>query len=492
MARLKLLTILCWLCALKTPSASGKSLSVMITAFPAAGHITPAANLGEELVRRGHTVTLCTMDVEGSDLPKKKAEAAGMKYLSAGNASFSVARMLDVFEKSVLENKTVASVYQAAREGLNVLHWIPETSNAIGRVLDHENFTTYDVYISTEFLAQVTACLTKKWNVPAIILSTTLQFQSEHLPPWPFPPHYIHKRGTLYTTDNLNFIWRFLSVLYRPILNLALDYMLVRRSVNSFEFECPNSTYSYLRYFPGTNAPQIVPTTIGFEYPRLISSLTHYVGPILSKHPQEIPSDLQEWLDVKPERSVILISMGSLAPLTKKRGQIIVESVLSTSYSVIWSLRDRNRFILDGLDIDKSRFYISKWIPQAALLNHSSTAMALLHGGMNGIHEALSCGVPVIVMPFTSDQGDVSARLHHSGAGIQILKEHFNKETLTAAINNIQEGKSINVDFIKKDYSVVHVGKRIKKGRKKIPYSNPCFIVSYSSTVVGVWGILTL
>lgn len=443
MARTKLLTvsILCWLWTLKVFSASAKPLSVMITAFPAAGHITPAANLGEELVRRGHTVTLCTADVEGSDLPKKKAEAAGMKFLSAGNASFSVARMLDVFEKSAPENKTVASMYQAAREGMSVLHWIPELSNAIGKVLDHENFTTYDVYISTEFLAQVTACLSKKWNVPAIILSTTLQFQSEHLPPWPFPPHYIHKRGTLYTTDNLNFIQRFLSVLFRPILHLALDYMLVRSSVNSFEFECPNTTYSYLRYFPGTNAPQIVPTTIGFEYPRLISSLTHYVGPILSKQPQEIPGDLQEWLDIKPERSVILISMGSLVPLTKQRSQIIVESILSTRYSVIWSLRDRNRLVLDGIDIDQSRFYISKWIPQVALLNHSSTAMALLHGGMNGIHEALSYGVPIIVMPFASDQGDVSARLHHSGAGIQILKEHFSKETLIAAINNIQEGK---------------------------------------------------
>ena len=141
MARTTLLTvsILCWLWMLKAFSSSAKPLSVMITAFPAAGHITPAANLGEELVRRGHTVTLCTMDVEGSDLPKKRTEAAGMKYLSAGNASFSVARMQDVIEKSVPKDRGVASIYQATREGWNALHWIPEVSNAIGRVLDHEN-----------------------------------------------------------------------------------------------------------------------------------------------------------------------------------------------------------------------------------------------------------------------------------------------------------------------------------------------------------------
>ena len=67
--------------------------------------------------------------------------------------------------------------------------------------------------------------------------------------------------------------------------------------------------------------------------------------------------------------------------------------------------------------------------------------MAFLHGGMNGINEALSSGVPVIVMPFSSDQGDVAARVHHSGAGIQILKEYLSKESLTSAIRDIQDGK---------------------------------------------------
>lgn len=421
--------------------AAAKPLSILITAFPAAGHITPAANLGEELVRRGHAVSLCTMDTEGSSLPMKKAEAAGMKYLSAGKTIFTVAQMQDVVASGGLENKSVSSVYTAMREGFKVLHWFPDVSNAIGKFLDHQNFTDYDIVISTEFLTQVTACLSKKWNVPAIVLSTTLQFQGEHLPPWPFPPHYMNKRGSLYISDNLSFLQRLLAELYKPIYYVAIDLMLARNVVSNLEIECANASYSFLKYFPGTNAPQIIPTVIGLEYPRLISSLTHYVGPILSKQTQEIPDDLKEWLATKRESSVVMISMGSLAPLTPERGKIIVKSVMTTNYSVIWSLRDRNRFILDGLEIDKDRFYISKWIPQAALLKHPATAMALLHGGMNGIHEAIAYGVPIIVMPFASDQGDVSARVENSGAGIQILKEYLSVETLTAAIRAIQHGK---------------------------------------------------
>ena len=445
MGRLKQLSllILFWSSVLNS-AANAQPLSILIMAFPTVGPITPAANLGEELVRRGHKVTFCTTDTEGTSLPKEKADAAGMTYLSAGNSSFTVAQFQYVIQASGLENKSVSSIYTAVREGTKVLSWVPDIINAIGNTLDHTNITDYDIIITTEYVSLVTACLSRKWNIPAIMLSTTFQFQPEHLPPWPFPLSFLNKRGSLHTTDvdNLSFVQRFLTVLFKPLFYVVYDYIFVRNVINSFEFECPNSSYSFMKYFPGTNAPQIVPTAIGFEYPRLISSLTHYVGPVLSKQPQDIPKDLQEWLDSKPEKSVLLVSMGSLASLTRKRGQVIIESVLSTNLSVVWSLRESNQFILEGLEIDKKRFYISKWIPQAAILKHRVTAMAFLHGGMNGINEAISCGVPIIVMPFTSDQGDLCARVHHSGAGIQILKEYLTKETLTAAIKDIQEGKN--------------------------------------------------
>ena len=444
-----LAAILCWLCALEG-AISARELSVLIASFPAAGHITPSANLGEELVRRGHSVTLCTLETEGSDLARKRAEMGGMSYSSAGNASFSVAKMLDIYAATSLENKSLSSIRNAISEGIKKLGWYPEAASKIGKHIDHENLTEYDMIISTESLAPMTACLSRKWNVPAMILGTTLQYQSEHMPPWAFTPHYMYKRGRLFTSDNLNFFRRFLATLFRPLLKFVLDNLLIGWIINSLEFECPGTPYSVLRYFPGTNAPQIVPTTIGFEYPRIISSLTHYIGPILSKLAQEIPAELQDWLDNKPKGSVILISMGSLARLTQERGRIIVESVLSTNYSVVWSLRDKNRFILEGMELDKERFYISKWIPQAAVLKHLATGIAFLHGGMNGIHEAISYGVPIIVMPYASDQADLAARLHHSGAGVQILKEYLTKETLTAAIQHIQEGKTYFLNVIPK------------------------------------------
>ncbi len=143
---------------------------------------------------------------------------------------------------------------------------------------------------------------------------------------------------------------------------------------------------------------------------------------------------------------MIMISMGSLAHLTQEQGKIIVDAISSTNYSVVWSLREQNRDILEGVAVDSDRFFLSPWLTQVAVLNHSAIGMAILHGGMNGVHEAIAYGVPIIVIPFWNDQGDVGARLQHSGAGIQILRHHLSTDTLLAAM--LQTLKGENVFFV--------------------------------------------
>ena len=183
---------------------------------------------------------------------------------------------------------------------------------------------------------------------------------------------------------------------------------------------------------------------MGFEYPRPSSPLTHYVGALVSKTPQKISAELKNWLDTKPERTVIYISMGSVAQFSDKHGEMIVNAMKLTGYSVIWSLREANQYILEGVEIDREHFRIMKWVPQLAVLQHKAIAMAILHGGMNGVHEAIYCGVPLITVPFMNDQGDVSARVHHQGVGIQLLRNQLTTENLMTSIKAIESGKVLS------------------------------------------------
>ena len=421
--------------------ANSKNLSILLAALSFTGHITPAVALGEELVRRGHQVTLCTTELEGKDLAKSKAEEVGIKLISAGPAFLSYSEYREAVAIGDLRNFT--GFYGIMKKALK---YFPEESNRIGKAIDSLNVSEFDMIISTEFLSQMTACLSRKHNVPGMILSTTLQFQSHHLPPWTFPPIAgARKRGTLHTSDDLTFLQR-LGTAPMVLLVNGIWRIIDHVVVSYFEFTnsdvCP---VHYASLYPGVYAPQIIPTVIGFEYPRTISPLTHYVGPVLTKKRQPIPQEMLTWLDNKPKNSVMFISMGSTAKLYLEHALAIVSAIKTTGVSALWSLRESNQDILEGIDFDSEQLRVYKWTPQVSILNHSSVGMAMLHGGMNGVHEALYHAVPVIIVPSGgSDQGDVAARLDHSRAGVQILKWYLSNETLVSAIKSIQSGTCVS------------------------------------------------
>ena len=124
------------------------------------------------------------------------------------------------------------------------------------------------------------------------------------------------------------------------------DQVLVRGIRSRLEDTCAGISLSYMSTAPGVYLPQIVPTIIGFEFPRTISPLTEYVGPILSKSPEPLDNDLKTWLDGKGEGSVIYISMGSLLPVSNKTGRAIALGISGTKYSVIWSLRKSDQDVI--------------------------------------------------------------------------------------------------------------------------------------------------
>ena len=413
----------------------GKSLSILLTTLPYPGHVTPAAALGEELVRRGHNVTFCTTLLEGNDIAQRKAREAGMNLLSTGPDFLT-------YENYQNMSKFITGTWTEYLEMFKTaIYMIHETPNRVGKHLDKLGMKSFDMIISTEFMTQMTACLSRNWDIPAVILSTTFQVHPHHLPPWPFPVHVTKKRGgRVSTSDNLSYLQRLGFAIVKPLAALSWKYFVTQLQLSNFEFECP-VTRSYAELFPGVYAPQIVPTVIGFEYPRTSSPLTHYVGAVVSKNPQNMPTELKTWLDSKPERSVVFVSMGSIAQLSAEHGKAIVNAMNITDYSAIWSLRESNRYILEGLELDREQFYISKWVPQLAVLRHKAILMAILQGGMNGVHEAIYFGVPLITVPFVNDQADVSARVHHQGVGIQLLRNQLTTENLVASINAIESGK---------------------------------------------------
>ncbi len=70
-------------------SSPEPSLSVLLLSSWFVGHQIPMISIGEELVSRGHNVSLFTTEVKGSRVVPQLVERVGMTFLSAGPESRS-------------------------------------------------------------------------------------------------------------------------------------------------------------------------------------------------------------------------------------------------------------------------------------------------------------------------------------------------------------------------------------------------------------------
>ena len=150
----------------------------------------------------------------------------------------------------------------------------------------------------------------------------------------------------------------------------------------------------------------------------------------------------------KTENKLVYISMGTvnndLLPLYKA----CITAFCGTEYQVILSvgdLVDRDAFgeIPDNISV------YSK-VDQIAVLRQAD--VFLTHCGMNSVSEALNFGVPLVMLPKTSEQKGVAFRVSQLGAGIYLEKE--TPEAILSAVKKVLEDPSYikNTEMISADF----------------------------------------
>ena len=189
--------------------------------------------------------------------------------------------------------------------------------------------------------------------------------------------------------------------------------------------------------------PFIVTTSFGFEYSRPLLPLFRYVGPMIVTG-ESLKGSLKSWLDSKNVSTVVYISMGTTARLSLSEVEAITRGILTSSYSALWSLRDTTQHglvhAIAGVQ-NMHRFFLSKWLPQQAILEHRSIALAITHGGMGRVSQCLYSGIPEIMLPDANDQDDIAARVVSGGAGIKIDKQSVTINSIRNAITIVSSSK---------------------------------------------------
>ncbi|XP_048140833.1 mogroside IE synthase-like isoform X2 [Rhodamnia argentea] len=157
------------------------------------------------------------------------------------------------------------------------------------------------------------------------------------------------------------------------------------------------------------------------------------------------------WLDSKPPRSTVYVSFGSLASLGEDQMAELASGLRSMKSHFLWVVRESeekklpSNFMQElGLDDGKKGLMV-RWCDQLQVLSHGSVGCFMTHCGWNSTLEALSLGVPMVVMPQWSDQPTnatfivevwkVGLRVRANEQGVVIGEE------IESCVNEIMDGE---------------------------------------------------
>ncbi|KAL3521162.1 hypothetical protein ACH5RR_019311 [Cinchona calisaya] len=118
------------------------------------------------------------------------------------------------------------------------------------------------------------------------------------------------------------------------------------------------------------------------------------------------------WLDSQPFKSVIYVSFGSIATLTKIQLMEFWHGLVNSCTRFLWVIRPdsvvgkdwESQVPEDLKEVTRLRGYIVGWAPQEEVLAHSAVGGFLTHNGWNSTLESIYEGVPMISWPYFLDQ----------------------------------------------------------------------------------------
>lgn len=134
---------------------------------------------------------------------------------------------------------------------------------------------------------------------------------------------------------------------------------------------------------------------------------------------------------VKKMDKLIYISMGTvnndMMPFYKR----CLSALANQDYQVIMSVG--NLVSIEDLGEIAENISVFSYVDQIAVLQQADVFVS--HCGMNSVNESLYFGVPLIMLPQTSEQGGVAERVNQLGAGIKLDKS--DTSSIISAINKV-------------------------------------------------------
>ncbi|XP_077238883.1 7-deoxyloganetic acid glucosyltransferase-like isoform X1 [Tasmannia lanceolata] len=156
------------------------------------------------------------------------------------------------------------------------------------------------------------------------------------------------------------------------------------------------------------------------------------------------------WLDSKPPKSVIYVSFGSYATVTRDEMLEFWHGLVNSQKSFLWVIRpdsitgkgEEGQIPAELEEGTRKRGFLVEWAPQVEVLAHPAVAAFLTHSGWNSTVESVFAGVPMICWPFFADQ-QINSRFVSEvwRDGLDMKDLSCSRETVEKLVREVMEGK---------------------------------------------------
>lgn len=156
-------------------------------------------------------------------------------------------------------------------------------------------------------------------------------------------------------------------------------------------------------------------------------------GMHVPKQLPKLPHELAKFVDEAPEGVIIFaLSADMLFQFLPQPTLDLIMSVFEAlPQRVLWKFENEPPFNVS------SSIYISKWLPQQALLAHPNVRLLVTHGGMLSIIEAAHFGKPILGLPLFYDQfRNVKYMVGH-GAGLELDINRMTRQCFETAVRQL-------------------------------------------------------
>ncbi|KFK39499.1 hypothetical protein AALP_AA3G251700 [Arabis alpina] len=207
------------------------------------------------------------------------------------------------------------------------------------------------------------------------------------------------------------------------------------------------------------------------------------VGPMLHLKNQvdQKPSEILDWLDEQPAKSVVFLCFGSMGGFSEEQAREIAIALDRSGLRFLWSLRrasldtkfpgeftNLEEILPEGFfDRTKERGKVVGWAPQVAVLGKPAIGGFVTHCGWNSMLESLWFGVPTAAWPLYAEQKfNAFEMVEELGLAVEI-KKHWRGDLLSGVASD-----TVTADDIEKGVKCLmeqdsDVRKRVKEMSEK-------------------------